>query len=88
MRALISRLRDDERGVIISSEIVLVGTILVIGALVGLAAVSYAVNQELNDVANAVSAGPPLGFQTVANDLRSGAGPLTGSNAQIEVVGH
>lgn len=38
---------------IISSEIVIVGTILVIGSIVGLASLSHAVNNELNDVARA-----------------------------------
>jgi Flp pilus assembly pilin Flp len=61
MRELFHKLLKDERGIIISSEVVLVGTILVIGSLVGLAALSNAINHELNDVANAVSARSDFG---------------------------
>ncbi len=53
MRDLLKKLIDDESGIIVSSEIVLVGTILVIGSVVGLSSLSYAVNNELNDVARA-----------------------------------
>ena len=53
MRELLKKLIQDESGIIVSSEIVLVGTILVIGCIVGLTSVSYAVNNELNDVAQA-----------------------------------
>lgn len=53
MRELLKKLIDDESGIIVSSEIVLVGTILVIGCIVGLSSLSYAVNNELNDVAEA-----------------------------------
>ena len=53
MRELFKKLMDDESGIIVSSEIVLVGTILVIGCVVGLSSLSYAVNNELNDVARA-----------------------------------
>jgi hypothetical protein len=53
MLKLLKKLSKDENGIIISSEIVLVGTILVIGSIVGLASLSHAVNHELNDVARA-----------------------------------
>ena len=53
MRELLKKLIQDESGIIVSSEIVLVGTILVIGCIVGLSSLSYAVNNELNDVAQA-----------------------------------
>lgn len=53
MRELLKKLIRDESGIIVSSEIVLVGTILVIGCIVGLSSLSYAVNNELNDVAQA-----------------------------------
>ena len=46
----------DEGGVILSSEIVLVGTILVIGAIVGLTSLQHAVTHELNDTARAYDA--------------------------------
>ncbi|MFM7830734.1 MAG: hypothetical protein ACKPJD_03045, partial [Planctomycetaceae bacterium] len=43
----------DEGGLVVSAEIVLVTTVLVIGAMTGLSAVSNAVNSELNSVAAA-----------------------------------
>ncbi len=53
MRKLLKKLIADQNGMIISSEIVLVGTILVLGSIVGLASLSHAVTHELNDVAQA-----------------------------------
>ncbi len=53
MRQLLKKLIEDQAGMIISSEIVLVGTILVLGSMVGLASLSSAVTHELNDVAQA-----------------------------------
>ena len=53
MRQLLKKLIQDQNGMIISSEIVLVGTILVLGSIVGLSSLSHAVTYELNDVAQA-----------------------------------
>lgn len=53
MRQLLRKLILDQHGMIVSSEIVLVGTILVLGTIVGLASLSHAVTHELNDVAQA-----------------------------------
>jgi hypothetical protein len=53
MRQLLKKLILDQHGMIVSSEIVLVGTILVLGTIVGLASLSHAVTHELNDVAQA-----------------------------------
>ena len=39
---------------IVSSEVILVGTILVLGSIAGLTSLHYAVNGELTDAANAV----------------------------------
>lgn len=44
---------NDESGVIISAELVLVLTIAVLGSVVGLSSVAIAVNQEMKDVGNA-----------------------------------
>lgn len=54
MIRLLSRLRQDEAGFIVSAELVIIATILVIGMIVGLAEVSNGVNQELEDVGSAV----------------------------------
>jgi hypothetical protein len=48
------RLFADESGFIISSELVLVATLLVIGLIVGMSEVQHAVVAELNDVADAI----------------------------------
>jgi len=47
---------NDESGVIISAELVLVMSICVLTMVVGLAEVATAINTELNDVANAFGA--------------------------------
>ena len=75
---------NDENGVILSAEIVLIGTILVIGCIVGLASLSYAVNNELNDVAQACDHsynGNSAG--TTQNNYY-----LTSSQGQPELVGN
>lgn len=51
---LMRKLIADQSGIIVSSEIILVGTILVLGSIVGLSSLSHAVTHELNDVAQAV----------------------------------
>ena len=51
---LIQRLWNDEAGFVVSSELILIATLLVIGMLVGLATVRDSVIQELGDVANAI----------------------------------
>jgi len=53
---MLRQLLNDESGVIISAELVLVLTIAVLAMVVGLAEVAVAVNTELNDVSNAIGA--------------------------------
>ncbi|SFI08752.1 hypothetical protein [Planctomicrobium piriforme] len=53
---MIRQLLNDEAGFIVSAELVLVATILVLGLIVGLSQVQYAVVEELNDVAHAIGA--------------------------------
>ena len=53
MQRLLRRFLKDECGMVVSAEIVLVTTVLVIGVMTGLSAVSSAVNSELNSVAAA-----------------------------------
>lgn len=52
--SMFRKLWQDENGFIISSELVLIGTILVIGMTVGLTSVRNAVVTELADVADAI----------------------------------
>ena len=51
---MLKQLLHDEAGFIVSAELVLVATILVIGMVVGLSEVQHAVVQELNDVGDAI----------------------------------
>lgn len=51
---MLKTLWNDESGVILSAEIVLVGTILVLGMIVGLVELQCAVIGELSDLASAI----------------------------------
>lgn len=51
---MLHALLADEAGFIVSAELVLIATILVIGLIVGLSEVQHAVVTELNDVADAI----------------------------------
>ena len=51
---MFNALAADENGFIVSAEIVLVGTILVLGVIVGLTELSYGVNEELEDLGSAI----------------------------------
>ncbi len=54
MLNLLKALRQDEHGVILSAEIVIVGTVLVIGLMTGLVCLQKSVNSELGDFAKAI----------------------------------
>ena len=56
MLNLLKALRQDEHGVILSTEIVIVGSLLVIGLISGLACLQKSVNGELQDLAGAIGA--------------------------------
>jgi Flp pilus assembly pilin Flp len=51
---MLRRLLNDEAGAILSAELVLIMTILVIGMIVGLAELQNAVVNELNDIGDAI----------------------------------
>ena len=53
MKNLWQRFLEDETGVIVSSELALVGTVGVLGMVVGLESVATAVTQELTDLSSA-----------------------------------
>jgi len=55
MKSMISRFLRSEEGFILSTEAVLVGTIMVLGLIVGITEVRNAVVQELGDYSQAVS---------------------------------
>lgn len=52
---MLNRLWNDQAGFVVSAELVLIATILVIGLIVGWATVRDQVMQELGDVAAAIS---------------------------------
>lgn len=54
MTLLLSRLQHDEAGFVISAELVIISTLLVIGLVVGVSEVANGVNEELEDVGAAV----------------------------------
>lgn len=56
MTRLALALYNDEAGFIVSAELVLVSTILVLGLVVGLSEVSININNELEDVGSAFGA--------------------------------
>ncbi|MBL8811060.1 MAG: hypothetical protein JNM43_12860 [Planctomycetaceae bacterium] len=51
---MLKSLWNDETGVILSAELVLIGTILVIGMIVGLVELQCAVVAELSDLSSAI----------------------------------
>jgi Flp pilus assembly pilin Flp len=56
MLNLLKSLRRDEYGVILSTEIVIIGTLLVVGLISGIACLQTSVNNELQDLGGAVDA--------------------------------
>src|SRR5262249_51275523 len=56
MRKLMAEFWNDDRGFTVSTEYVLIATLLVIGLVTGLKNVNEAANIELTDVANAIGA--------------------------------
>lgn len=53
--SLIKRLWNDEAGFVVSAELVLIGTIAVLGMIVGLSAARDGVTSELADVGGAIN---------------------------------
>jgi len=75
MKNIVSRLWNEEAGFVISTELVLVATILVLALVVGLATVRDAVIQELADVAGAIGAiNQSYSFTAVTGHTSSVAG--------------
>jgi hypothetical protein len=56
IQTTLTSLVHDDAGFIISAELVLVATLLVIGLVVGMSQVQHAVATELNDVGHAIGA--------------------------------
>ncbi len=73
---LINTLKNDENGFVVSAELVLVGTILVLGMIVGLTELSFNVNQELEDVGSGIGAINQTYYYTLASGKK---GEVVGS---------
>lgn len=56
MKTVTWKLWNDDAGFVVSAELVLVATIVVLGMVVGLSEVSHGINQELEDVGSAFGA--------------------------------
>jgi hypothetical protein len=51
---MLRQLLNDEAGFIVSAELVLVATLLVLGLIVGMSQIQFAVVEEMNDIAHAI----------------------------------
>ena len=73
---LLNALKNDNNGFVVSAELVLVGTILVLGMIVGLTELSFNVNQELEDVGSAIGGINQTYYYTLASGQK---GEVVGS---------
>jgi len=73
---ILHALKNDENGFVVSAELVLVGTILVLGMIVGLTELSYGVNEELEDLGSAIGAINQTYYFTLASGRK---GEVVGS---------
>ncbi|HAH47141.1 MAG TPA: hypothetical protein DCM07_20260 [Planctomycetaceae bacterium] len=74
---MLNKFWNDEAGFVVSSELVLIGTILVLGVVVGLATVRDQVVQELGDLALAISnINQSYSFSGVTGHTSSTAGSM------------
>lgn len=73
---LLATLKNDENGFVVSAELVLIGTITVLGMIVGLTELSYGVNEELEDLGSAVGAINQTYYFTLASGKK---GEVVGS---------
>ena len=72
---MLRKLWQDETGVIISAELVLVLTIAVLAMVVGLSEAAVSVNNELNDLSNAIgSLNQSYNYTGFVGDDNKGAG--------------
>ena len=73
---ILTTLKNDENGFILSAELVLIGTITVLGMIVGLTELSYGVNEELEDLGSAIGAINQTYYFTLASGKK---GEVVGS---------
>ena len=82
MLAHLKKLFDDEQGFVVTSELILITTIVCLGMIVGLTEVSHAVSGELVDVANAYNQ-----MNQGSRYHKLGWNGGGGNNTNIEVTG-
>lgn len=90
MKTILAQLWNDQDGVIVTSEIILIGTILVLGSIAGLTSLQYAIAGELNDCANAVhNSNTAQYLDANGNAYNSGNSPwqMNDAEGKREVVG-
>ncbi|WP_339612640.1 hypothetical protein [uncultured Rubinisphaera sp.] len=79
-KKILTDLWQDENGFIISAELVLIATILIIGLIVGLTAIQTAVVAELNDIGDGIGTSNQSyyysGFSSYKNDGNGGNNAL------------
>ena len=87
---LFQRLWADEAGFVVSSELILIATVLVVGLLVGLATVREQIVQELGDVADAISEiNQSYSFSSITGHHSSTAGSFfTDTEDECDVDGN
>ena len=74
---MLKSLWNDEAGVILSAEIVLVGTILVVGMIVGLVELQCSVVDELNDLGEAIgSLNQSYQYTSIVSRKKAGLGTI------------
>jgi hypothetical protein len=83
MSNIFTALLNDENGFLVSAELVLISTILIMGLVVGLTEVSFAVNNELEDVASAIGS---VNQSFYANGLHSDGKGCTGGSEFDDVA--
>lgn len=77
---MLKALWNDENGVILSAELVLIGTILVIGMIVGLVELQCAVVGELSDLGDAIG-NMDQSYQTSGMTSRKQSGGIKAATA-------
>ncbi len=86
---MLRKLLHDEAGFVVSAELVLVATILVVGMIVGLNEIQHAVVQELNDVADAIGrVNQSYSYNGFAsnNTLKGGVKAFTRGSEFVDIV--
>ena len=81
---ILNALKNDENGFVVSAELVLVGTICVLGMIVGLSELSFNVNQELEDVGSAIGGINQTYYYTLASGRKGEAVGSTNLDFQDE----